>query len=56
MGAPVHFAPVITSMPAHSWSSIAASLARYWASAIAVMDSWPNEIIRSSGSYQSGTL
>ena len=48
--------PVITSMPASSWSSIAAWVARYWASAIDAIESWPTAISRSSASYQSGTL
>ena len=48
--------PVITSMPASSWSSTAAAVARCCASAIDAIESWPADISRSSGSYQSGTL
>ena len=48
--------PVTTSMPASSWSSMAASVQRYWASAMAASPSWPTATRRSSASYQSGTL
>jgi hypothetical protein len=48
--------PVMTSMAAISWSSTAAWVARYWASAIEAIDSCPTATNRSSASYQSGTL
>src|SRR5215207_3195254 len=48
--------PVITSMPAISWSSTAACVERYWASAMEVSESWPTATRRSRASYQSGTL
>ena len=48
--------PVMTSMPASSWSSTAAWVARYCASAMDAIESWPTATSRSSASYQSGTL
>ena len=48
--------PVTTSIPASSWSSTAAWVARYCASAIDAIDSCPTATSRSSASYQSGTL